>query len=160
MIKKPGVNLHFFVFIAILFLFFSCTKPSGPAEKGALLKADLDFSAMSEREGMQKAFLDFAADSVVILRDNCFPQVGMEAMKEYFAVRSDTSFTLTWEPLYEKISADGTLGYTYGLYTLTLKAGGEKSRGTYSTVWEKQKDGRWKYVLDSGTQGLPETDLQ
>ncbi|NMC41411.1 MAG: nuclear transport factor 2 family protein [Bacteroidales bacterium] len=115
---------------------------------------------MSEREGMQRAFLDFAADSAVILRDNCFPQVGINAMKEYFAVRSDTSYTLIWEPLYEKISADGTLGYTYGHYTLTLKANGEKSRGTYLTVWEKQKDGRWKYVLDSGNQGLPETDLQ
>jgi len=155
MIKKPGVNIHFFVFIAILFSFFGCTKPSGITERGALLKADRDFSAMSEREGMQKAFLKFAADSVVILRDNSFPQAGINAMREYFAGRSDTSYILTWVPVYEKISSDATLGYTYGLYTLTIRATGETSRGTYATVWEKEGDGSWKYILDTGTQGLP-----
>lgn len=155
MIKKPGVNLHFFVFIAILFLFFGCTNPSVTTGRGELLRADSDFSAMSEREGMQKAFLKFAADSVVILRDNSYPQVGINAMREYFAGRSDTSYILTWQPVYEKISSDGTLGYTYGLYNLTVKSTGKTERGTYATVWEKQKDGSWKYILDTGTQGLP-----
>jgi ketosteroid isomerase-like protein len=38
----------------------------------------------------------------------------------------------------------------------TIKSNGVISRGTYVTIWEKQKDGTWKFVMDTGTSGLPE----
>jgi ketosteroid isomerase-like protein len=81
-----------------------------------------------------------------------------EGSKQNFAgalLRADTSFILSWKPAFEKIAASGELGYTYGYYTRTIKSTGVVSRGTYVTIWVKQKDGSWKFVLDAGTDGLP-----
>jgi ketosteroid isomerase-like protein len=154
--KKSGVNIVFFVFIAILFLIISCSKPAKSTQAGQLIKADRDFSALSAKQGMHKAFLEFIADSGVMLRDNAYPLEGKTSLAMLFSKGSDTSFVLTWEPAYEKIAASGELGYTYGFYTRKVKATGEVNRGTYLTIWKKQTDGSWKFVLDTGTQGLSE----
>jgi ketosteroid isomerase-like protein len=154
--KKNGINIMLFVLIINLFFMISCTKSQKQSLPGALMKADLDFSEMSVNEGMQKAFLAFFADSGVMLRDNGYPIKGHGALVSLFSNSKDTAFTLAWKPAFEKIAGSGELGYTYGFYTRTIKATGEVSRGTYVTIWEKQKDGNWKFVLDTGTDGLPE----
>jgi len=154
--KKIGFNIMLFVFIIYLILNLSCSKQSPKSEEGILMKTDREFSAMSVKEGMFKAFLAYVADDGVVLRDNSFPDIGKESMEKRFSGKYDTAFILSWEPLFEKISKSGELGYTYGLHTNTDKKTGEIKRGTYVTIWQKQSDGSWKYVLDSGTQGLPE----
>jgi ketosteroid isomerase-like protein len=154
--KKNGVNIMLFVLIMQLFFMFSCTKNSKKSQTGMLIKTDLAFSDMSEKDGMHKAFLVFFADSGVILRDNGYPVKGKKALMELYSKRPDTSFILTWKPIYEKISDSGDLGYTYGFYRSRQKSTGEISQGTYLTIWEKQTDGSWKFVMDTGTQGLPE----
>ncbi len=154
--KKNGFNIMFFVLIIISIMNFSCIKNTRSAVAGVLLQVDRDFSAMSEKEGMHKAFIAFAADSTVMLRNNFYPLVGREALVRLFSTRSDTAFTLTWEPVFERISEGGDLGYTYGISASLIKATGEVRRGTYVSIWQKQNDGSWKFVLDTGTQGLPE----
>jgi ketosteroid isomerase-like protein len=157
--KKNGFNIMFFVFIFNLIFIIGCTNGGKKNHTGELLKADSDFSAMSVKEGMFSAFLFYIADDGVILRDNSLPSKGKETLRERFAGKSDTSFVLSWEPLYEKISESGELGYTYGIHTNLEKATGHISKGTYITIWEKQADGSWKFVLDSGTQGLPDLNV-
>lgn len=154
--KKYVFNIRLFVFIAILFLIISCNKNVNPAAKGDLIRTDSTFSAMSVRDGMHKAFLSFIADSGVMLRNNSYPLKGKTTLAALFSKNSDTSFVLEWVPLFEKISDSGDLGYTYGAYSRTVKATGEIEKGTYVTIWQKQGDGSWKFVLDTGTQGLPE----
>ena len=154
--KKNTFNIMLFVFIIILFLIISCTKSIKESPSGILLKADSDFSAMSVKEGMQKAFLYYFADNGVMLRNNGYPITGKDSLISFFSGRTDTSFTLAWHPVYEKIAGSGELGYTYGIYTRTIKSTGSETRGTYITIWEKQKDGSWKFVMDTGTEGLPE----
>ena len=154
--KKNGFNIMLFVLIINLFFMISCTKGSKQTPSGVLLKADNDFSMMSGKEGMQKAFLAYFADNGVMLRDNGFPIVGHDSLISLFSGRADTAFVLSWKPVFEKIADSGELGYTYGFYTRTIKATGVVSRGTYVTIWEKQKDRTWKFVLDTGTDGLPE----
>jgi len=154
--KKNVVNILLFGFIIILPGIFSCKKRSNDNTNGILLKVDRDFSGMSQKEGMIKAFLYYAAEDGVILRTNSFPSKGRETLKEHFSGQSDTSFILSWEPLFEKISESGDLGYTYGIHTNTDKLTGKTVRGTYVTIWQRQTDGDWKFVLDTGTQGLPE----
>ena len=155
MIRKNRVNIMLFVFITIFIGIISCVKNNTKPVYGILLKTDQDFSDMSVKEGMFKAFLHYIAEDGVILRNNSYPEKGKEALRERFSGKSDTSFILRWEPLVEKISESGDLGYTYGLHTNTEKSSGQITRGTYITIWQKQKDGSWKFVLDTGTQGLP-----
>lgn len=154
--KKNGFNIMLFVFIFNLIFILSCTKTGKGSSSGSLLKADRDFSEMSVKEGMFRAFLHYIAEDGVILRDNAFPSKGKETLRERFAGKSDTSFVLSWDPVYEKISESGELGYTYGIHTTLEKATGQITKGTYITVWQKQPDGSWKFVLDTGTQGLPD----
>ena len=154
--KKNGVNIMLFVFIINLFFILSCSKNIKYATSDVLLQTDRDFSAMSVKEGMFKAFLYYIAEDGVILRNNSYPSKGKETLKERFAGKSDTDFILTWEPLFAKISQSLDLGYTYGIHTNTNKITGEVTKGTYITVWQKQTDGTWKFILDTGTQGLSE----
>jgi ketosteroid isomerase-like protein len=154
--KKNGFNIMLFVFIIYLILNLSCSKKSSATEEGILMKTDRAFSDMSVKEGMFKAFLAYVAEDGVVLRDNSYPDKGKASMEKRFSGKYDTAFVLSWEPLFEKISESGDLGYTYGLHSNTDKKTGEITRGTYVTIWQKQKDGSWKYILDSGTQGLPE----
>ena len=154
---KSGVNIVFFTFIASLFLTISCTNSVRPSHAGELMKADREFSSMSMKEGMHKAFLSFIADSGVILRDNAWPLRGRSRLASLYEGKSDTSFVLTWEPVFEKISESGELGYTFGYYKSIVKASGESGNGTYITIWARQADGSWKFVLDTGTDGLPKT---
>lgn len=154
--NKSGINIVFFVFMATLILIISCTKSLKTPESGELMKADRDFSALSVKEGMHRAFLEFIADSGVLMRDKAYPLVGKAALGSLFSKGSDTSFVLTWEPAFEKIAASGELGYTYGFFTSRVKSTGEEERGTYLTIWQKQPDGSWKFIVDVGTQGLPE----
>jgi len=154
--KKNGFNIMLFVFIINLIVILSCSKKSKSQAEGILLQTDRDFSAMSVREGMFKAFLFYIAEDGVILRNNSFPAKGKENLSTRFSGKTDTTFILSWEPLFEKISESGDLGYTYGIHTNTDKMTGEITRGTYITIWQKQEDGSWKFVLDTGTQGLPD----
>ena len=154
--KKNGFNIMLFVFIMILFMNLSCSENQKSNNSGILMQTDRDFSGMSVKKGMQKGFLSFIADEGVILRNNSFPSVGKETLRQYYSGKSDTVIILSWEPVFEKISDSGDLGYTYGIWTSKIKSTGQISKGTYITIWQKQGDGSWKFVLDTGTYGLPE----
>jgi ketosteroid isomerase-like protein len=156
MIKKNGVNIMLFVFIIIFIGILSCSKSSKNQTTGLLLQTDKDFSAMAAKQGMHKAVMNYVAEEGVILRNNSYPVKGEKAVESRFTHKIDSTFTMNWEPMFEKISGNGDLGYTYGVHTETNKLTGEITRGTYVTIWQKQTDGTWKFVLESGTRGLME----
>lgn len=121
-----------------------------------LMETDMDFSNKSLESGMNEAFLSFIGDDCVLLRPNRNPIIGRSMIEEFFS-RPDTSFTLSWEPLYADVSASGDMGYTYGIFTANMYSPeGELviKKGTYANVWKKDKDGRWKFILDTGNQGI------
>ena len=111
---------------------------------------------MFVNKGMFEAFLANIAEDGVILRNNSYPSEGRENLEKYFSGKSDTSFILKWEPLFENIAESGEIGYTYGIHININRMTGEEKKGTYVTIWQKQKDGSWKFILDTGTQGLPD----
>jgi len=126
--------------------------------KQSLIKADEDFYKASTKSGTGRAFIDFADDSVVLLRQQQFPIIGKsELAKNYLNHESDKT-TLRWEPTKAESSPDGKLGYTTGnwTYTGTDKNGKQiKQYGNYVTIWKKQADGKWKYLLDGGNSTPP-----
>ena len=119
-----------------------------------LMKLDRDFSKRSTETGMKQAFLEFASDTAVLLQKNTMPVVGKTAIAKSYQVLVDTGFTLTWEPLAGDISKSGDLGYTYGIYTMVNRANKSSHKGKYVSIWKKQADGSWKWVLDVGNEGI------
>jgi ketosteroid isomerase-like protein len=139
---------------AILFL-SSCNKNGKDIEKikDEIINTDKDFSVLSVQKGFQEAFLKYAADSVILLRQNNYPIIGKENLKKLYAGRSKPNIILSWEPLKADASPDGCLGYSYGKWQIMAKdsLGKEVTNyGVYVTVWEKQSDNSWKFVLDGG----------
>ena len=115
-----------------------------------MVKTDKAFSEASAKNGMKKAFLEYVADEAVLLRPGFMPIVDDDVIR-FLNAQEDTSFTMTWEPKGADMSAAHDLGFTYGVYTVAAKD--TTLKGTYLSIWRKQKNGEWKFVLDTGNQG-------
>ena len=100
---------------------------------------------------MKKAFLEYMQEETVLLRPKRMPIIGAEAV-DYLSSLNDSSFILTWVPKGANVSKSADMGYTYGVYT--LKMNDTAYQGTYVTIWQKQPEGEWKFVLDTGTEGV------
>ena len=145
----------FFPFICfVLLLTFSCKQKKNEVMKTSpaeIIKADEAFSKLSEKEGMKRAFIEYIDNEGILLRSNHLPIIGANAI-DFLSLVNDSSFKLTWNPLGAEIAASGELGYTYGVYNLALKD--TILKGTYVSIWKKQKDSTWKFVLDTGNEGI------
>ncbi len=140
-----------------LFIFFySCDsgKKEGDIEKwkNEILETEKDFAAMAEQEGISEAFLFYAADDAVLMRNNSLI-IGIEALQENFKKEKSTGekVSLAWKPDFVDVAMSGDLGYTYGKYTYTTtdSIGETKAvEGVFHTVWKRQADGKWKFVWD------------
>jgi ketosteroid isomerase-like protein len=114
-----------------------------------LFQLEADFAhAVAERG--HAAFVDYFADEAVELDDGGGIST-REDIRKQPAWPEGTK--LTWTPVRGDMSASGDLGYTYGNYVFTSKNKEGKtvsSYGKYMSVWKKQKDGKWKVVVDMG----------
>lgn len=143
--------LKLIVFVVII---NACQLPAGTSSseklKSELFAVEKEFCAMAQTEGVQKAFVYFAADSAVILRRNTVLK-GKEAIRLQYASFPQKGSKLEWAPDFADVSASGDLGYTYGRYTLTSTDSighATKNEGVFHTVWKRQPDGQWRFVWD------------
>lgn len=127
-------------------------------EKIALMKADQAFSEMSVAKGMKAAFIEYIDSNGVLLRSGHLPIVGASAI-DYLIQQNDTGYTMNWEPRSAFVSQSADLGYTYGIYAVQPGTMDTVLYGTYVSIWRKQGDGRWKFVLDSGNEGIDTTEF-
>jgi ketosteroid isomerase-like protein len=125
-----------------------------PSLKNEIIKTDEAFSRMSSQNGMKKAFIEYMDDEGILLRPNRLPIIGADAI-EFLSQANDTAYKLTWKPSGVEVSACGDLGFSYGIYTLILSD--TTLHGTYVSIWKKQEDGKWKFVLDTGNEGINES---
>jgi len=127
-------------------------------DSNVLSDTDRFYSALSAEKGMNASFLAMFDSAGVMLRANQMPIEGYEAIRATLMSESDSSFKLTWEPIFAKMAASGDLGYTYGTYQITDRATDSITGvGKYATIWQKQSDGKWKAILDTGNPGLGKT---
>jgi ketosteroid isomerase-like protein len=146
--------------LCCVFLLTSCDwvfprKDERQQALAEMMQADSEFAGMAAKDGYRKAFLHYMEDEAVLLRDNYLPIIGADAIR-YVTGMNDSTFTVDWSPQGGDVSTSGDMGFTFGIYE--LRTATESQSGTYVTVWRRQQDGMWKYVLDAGTQGLPLRD--
>jgi ketosteroid isomerase-like protein len=149
-----------------MLLLASCIFPKKKEPKAdafakmEMMEADRAFSKMSQEKGMKTAFLEYLDSNGVLLRPGHLPIAGADAV-DFLIRQNDSDFTMSWEPKNGFIARSGELGYTYGIYALRPSEKDTIIYGTYVSIWKKEKGGSWKYVLDSGNEGLGEiTDEQ
>lgn len=118
-----------------------------------LVAADSSFSVLSASKGYQEAFLTYAAEDVILMREKDFPIQGKDSLKAFFG-RNKSDRKLTWIPSKAEVAASGDLGWTFGVWKVSQKGPDGKERsaeGYYTTFWRKQSDGSWKFTLDAGS---------
>ena len=144
---------------AFLFLVcFSCSSKKGidiAKEKENMKQADIAFSNLSKKKGMKAAFMQYMDTATVLLRPGHYPIKGIDA-RLLIHESVDSSFILVWTPYAAELASSADMGYTYGVWTSYQKKwlSDSVSQGTYVTIWKKQADGNWKFVLDSGNPGV------
>lgn len=117
-----------------------------------MVETDRRFSESCAQVGMKKSFLEFVADDAVLLRPGYLPIVEGNVIK-FLSSQEDSSFIMTWTPKGGQLAKSNELGYTFGVYEVKLKSNDSTFNGTYLSIWQKQADGKWKFVLDTGNQG-------
>ena len=149
---KTIKRLLILVFVFLLSCKTSHDKASLETWKQEIMDVERDFASMAAKEGIPEAFLYFAAEDAVLMRnDKLF--IGKQKLEESFS--SNTSIIqdemLSWEPDFVNVSASGDLAYTYGQYTYsyTDSTGATvEHQGVFHTVWKRQADGAWRFVWD------------
>jgi ketosteroid isomerase-like protein len=122
----------------------------------SLRAADAEFSDLAGQEGLAVAFSSNAAPDAVVFSG---PElvIGPAAIRRMYESQT-AGGSLAWEPVYAGVAGSGDLGFTIGNYVLTDRGptGAAVQRfGKYLTVWKKQPNGRWKFVVDGGNQSPP-----
>lgn len=125
--------------------------------KSELVAAENAFSAMAQEKGLLAAFEHFAAPDVAFIDTDPRQYRGLAAVRQRMG-QDQPGVKLTWTPSFTDVSDDGTLGYNYGRYESRRPGpdGKEIVRGGFFlTIWKRQPDGSWKYVMDTGAPDRP-----
>ena len=126
-------------------------KGTGPLE--AIRTADVEFSSDAMRLGTGVAFGRYAADDAQIFSGPGEFISGPHAISESFGPPTEKN-TLVWHPVHGEVASSGDLGFTVGnaVFTGVREDGAKIERfSKYLTVWKKQRDGTWRYVVDGGS---------
>jgi ketosteroid isomerase-like protein len=120
--------------------------------KSEIVETEKAFAEMAKTEGIPKAFVTYAAEDAVLMRNNTLIS-GRDAIKNSFGNQDPGAgnVELAWEPDFVDVSGSGDLGYTYGKYTysVTDSSGAVKlDSGIFHTVWKRQANGNWRFVWD------------
>ena len=108
------------------------------------------FSRMAAEKNTRDAFMAFIADDGLLFRPGAVN--GKKWMLEHPVPPSDKRPLLAWQPVLGMASAAGDMGFTTGPWEAKPDINDEKpsAYGHFVTVWKKQPDGSWKFVVDLG----------
>lgn len=150
--QKIAGGIFFLLFLGVFST--SCSeqeqKPDINSWKEEITNTEKAFAQMAADSGISKAFLHFAAEEAVLMRNDSVIQ-GKSGIQQYFLQRPMEGVSLQWSPDFVDVAASGDLGYTYGKFTFSVvDSSGNTNTGTgiFHTVWKRQPDGEWKYVWD------------
>jgi ketosteroid isomerase-like protein len=148
------------VFLALVQFSFFGMRCSGPKTDnksltGEVFAMEKAFEKMCADSGVAVAFAHFAAPAAVIKRqarsgaDSLI--TGPDAIRNAYSNPFYANAKVKWTPDFVSVSEDGTMAWTHGKYRWAIpQTGGDSVRfeGVFHTVWERQRDGAWKYVWD------------
>lgn len=145
--------------VPILFSLNACnSKTNKEAELKALLNTDKEWAAAA-KAGDVKKIVTFWSDDAIDYFPNSPAAIGKEAiLKLVQKNRSIPGFTLSWEPLKAEVAASSDLGYTSGVFLVSMNDAEGKpvtKRGNYVCIWKKQKDNSWKCIVETSVFGQP-----
>lgn len=105
--------------------------------------AERAFAARAQVEGQWTAFRATAAPDAIMLAPG-----PINAHRFLQRFRQDPKVAVMWWPARVWTSCDGSMAVTTGPW---VRRGGT-SVGTFTTVWRREADGRWRWVYDNARE--------
>lgn len=122
---------------------------ASPARVPEVVKVERSFAATAREKGISAAFRIFSAPDALIFNPD--PKPG----KALLDAAPDRPGSLVWWPVYAGVAASDDLAFTTGPF---IAANGvTRGRGQYFTIWRRQSDGSWRWVLDHGPRSDQES---
>lgn len=124
-------------------------KKSGSQEEWEteIMAADDSMSAMAQKDGFFTALGSYADSAFVKMNQGSLPVIGKS---KYIAETGNSPGpkTLSWKPEQATVSENGDMGFTWGYWK--FERTDTTQYGTYVTIWKKNKEGKWRMLLDGG----------
>jgi ketosteroid isomerase-like protein len=131
------------LFLVLAALFAASLAVAAPrSDVGEVVAAERAFAGAAQTDGVNAAFLKYSAPDALVFQPN--PTLAKAAL----AANPIPAIQLEWWPAYAGIAASGDLGFTTGPYV--AGTGERQGHGWYFTIWRRQPDGSWRWVLDHG----------
>jgi hypothetical protein len=113
---------------------------AAPAQSA--IDAERAFAAMAQTQGQWTAFRAYAApDGITFAPNASNAQALLKSLP-------DPPVAVMWWPGRSWTACDGGLAVNTGPW---IRRGGQ-STGTFTTIWQRQGDGGWKWLLDHGRE--------
>jgi hypothetical protein len=112
-----------------------------------LVAAEKAFEKSCLESGIRNGFLANVDSNGIV-----FTGKGPEDAKQFWRSLGAFDGIFSWSPSYAELSVSGNWGYTTGNYEhrpKTLKDAPDEC-GQYTTLWGKNDQGEWKYLMDIG----------
>ncbi|WP_144096194.1 hypothetical protein [Croceicoccus sediminis] len=109
------------------------------AQPGDVVAAELAFASMAQEKGQWTAFAEYAADDGIMF----VPQ--LVNAKDWLKKRENPAQSVAWQPHEVWASCDGSVNVTRGAWQRP-----DGSTGWFTTVWQRQKDGEYRWLMDHG----------
>ena len=114
-----------------------------------LVAAENAFASQAMKTSTEAAFLGSSTYTALVTDDGKLANA-----QEVWRVRpTKPGSRLTWYPALADVAQSGELGYTTGPWALSQNDK-PQSAGEYVTVWRKQPDGQWKFVVNMGIERI------
>ncbi len=110
------------------------------ADPGEVIATELRFARMAQDKGQWTAFRAYAAPGAQMFA----PQVVRAEL--FLKGKPNPAVAVKWQPQAVWSSCDGAYAVTRGAWQKGA------SQGWFVTVWQRQKDGRYQWVLDQGDE--------
>lgn len=104
-----------------------------------IIATELAFARLARDKGTWTAFRETATDDAV------WPNPGWVNVKSDLKGAPDPAQAIVWEPDAVTVSCDGSFALSTGPATYSS---GKRTR--FATIWQRQDDGRYKWVVDQG----------
>lgn len=145
-------SIHTLVLTTLLLAVYGCNTAPADAEKikSEIAATERAFARMAAEKGIDKAFLSYAAEDAILIRNSQAVE-GRASIEKYFSEQPDEGQSLSWTPRKIEVAASGELAYSFGDFAFTRidDMGDEQIlHGNYCTIWKRQPDGSWKFVVD------------
>jgi ketosteroid isomerase-like protein len=113
--------------------------PLRAADIAPMVEAERAFARLGAAKGIGPAFRRYAAADALLFTPGPTPAAAR--------LGGNPPGVLRWWPTYAGIAASGELGFTTGPYVFE---GAKPNHGHFFTIWRRQPDGSWRWILDQG----------